>query len=269
MLITYQYPALNRDGRLTLEREKIDAARWLDYLQANTERYGNLHEFVSAGLAAIPAGDPLIAASIATQIDETFRQNEPTVVFQFVMHCWHLFKQGMLPAGAWAAALATGWQSGERAMLDNVPLPEALVVEMFAAADPEALFRAGASRQDWAAYYAGLPEKIDVYRGVTTALKHQDKGLSWTTSAEQAKQFSGRNVRQAAEIPGVIHAQVPKSALLAVFDVADEVVLNPAIAKENLSTNYLSGSGLTKFRQNWKKWKAEEAKRLQEASKAL
>lgn len=268
MIYTYHYSVLEHDGRLAPASEKIDAAGWLAYLQANTERYGNLHEFIAAAFPAVKEENPLIAAAIAGQLDESFRDSDPTVVCQYAMYCWEAFSAGEIPAGAWAAALAAAWQSGERAMLDHLPLSEALVLRMFAAADKEALFRVGASRKDWDAYFAALPEQLDIYRGITTAMKRQENGLSWTTAPEQAKQFSGRNVRSASEIPGVLHARVPKTALLAVFEPGAEVLIDPTVAKAGLTTNFLSGSGLAKFRQNWKKWQAEQAERLRKVQLA-
>lgn len=258
MLYTYKFNVLEADGRIVRESEKINATDWLAYLQTNTGRYGNLHEFITAALPAMKGENPLLAASVARQLDDSFGDSEPTVVCQFALYCWQLFKAGEIPAGAWAAALAIAWQSGERSMLDTVALSEALVVRMFEAADKEALFRAGASRKDWDSYFAALPEQIEVYRGITTALKHAENGFSWTLNPEQAKHFSGRNVQKAKEIPGVICARVPKMAVLALFDQAEEVVLNPAVSKEIVQTSFLNGTGLNKFRQNWKKWQAEE-----------
>ncbi|MCE1180744.1 MAG: hypothetical protein LWW81_00295 [Rhodocyclales bacterium] len=265
MRYTYKFNVLEADGRLVREREQIDAANWLDYLQANTARYGNLHEFIASALAAMKGENPLVAASIANQLDDSFAESEPTVVCQFALYCWQLFKAGEIPAGAWAGALAIAWQSCERSLLDTVALSEALVVRMFEAADKEALYRAGASREGWDAYFNALPDHVDVYRGVTTGLKHGENGLSWTLSPEIAKHYSGRNVQKANEIPGVICARVPKAAILAVFDQAQEVVLNPSVAKEIVQTSYLSGNGLSKFRQNWKKWRAEEAEKIRKA----
>ena len=261
MIYTYKYTALDANDRLTQQSEKIDSAQWLDYLKANTERYGNLHEYIEAAFPALSGGDPLVAAAIGEEIDEMFRDKEPTALFQYTLHCWDAFKAGCIPAGAWAAALAVAWQSGQRTMLDHVALSQALVVRMFQSADKEVLYRVGTGREGWADYYAALPEHIDIYRGITTGMKHAETGLCWTTNADHAKQFSGSNVRKASEIPGVIHATLAKTAILAVFDHRDEIVIDPSAEKQNLTTNYLNGPGLTKFRQNWKKWQAEEEKR--------
>ena len=268
MIYTYKYTVLERDGRIGKETEKIDSAKWLDYLKAHTERYGNLHEFIEAALPAMKVDNPLIAASIASQIEETFGDKEPTAIFQYAMYCWDLFKAGQLSAGAWGAALAFVWHGGERGMLDHVALSEELIVRMFEAADKETLLRVGLSREGWEAYFAELPEHLDIYRGISTGSKQAENGLSWTTNAEEAKRCSARNVQEASEIPGVLHAVVPKSAILAVFEAGDEVVVDPRIAKQQVTTNYLSGVGLTKFRQNWKKWKTAEADKLKEAQKA-
>ena len=265
MLYTYKFNVLEAGGRVVRESEKIDAVAWLAYLQANSGRYGNLHEFIAAALPAMKGEDALVAGSLANQLDDTFADSEPTVVCQFALFCWQLFKAGELSAGAWAGVLGIAWQSCERSLLDTVALSEALVVRMFEAADKEALFRAGASRENWAAYFAELPDQVEVYRGITTALKHGENGFSWTLNPELAKHFSGRNVKQASEIPGVICARVPKTAILARFDQGEEVVIDPGVAKEIVHTTYLSGSGLSKFRQNWKKWQDEEAKRRREA----
>jgi hypothetical protein len=265
MKYTYHFNVLAANGRITQESEKIDATTWLESLRTDTERYGNLYEFITAGLEAARRDNPLLAASLAQQLDEACREADPTLLFQFTLYCWHAFKAGQIPAGAWAAVLANAWQAEGRAMLDHVSLPLALVLDMFSAADREALFRVGASRKDWDAYYAALPDEIDIYRGITTGMKHLEDGLSWTTNANHAREFSGRNVRTASEIPGVIHARVPKQALLATLDIRDEVVIDPRIPKLNPSTQYLSGTGLIKFRKNWKKWQEAQEERIAKA----
>ena len=269
MIYTYKHTVLERDGRMASETEKIDSANWLDYLKANQERYGNLHEFVESSMQAIKAENPLIAASVAMQIDETFRDREPTAVFQYAMHCWNAFKAGEISAEAWGAVLAQAWQSGQRSMLDSVALSEALVIRMFEAADKEALFQVGASRKGWGEYLATLPEEIAVFRGISTGSKQMENGFCWTLDAEEAKKYSGHNVQTAQDIPGILQARIPKQALLAVFDIGQAVVVNPAVAKAEVKTNFLSGAGLAKFRQNWKKWKAEEARKIKEAQKAF
>lgn len=268
MIYTYKCSVLERDGRIANETEKIDSTTWLDYLKANTGRYGNLHDFIESSFADLKQNsNPLIAAAIASQIDEIFQDKEPTVVFQYAMYCWDAFKAGEIPAGAWGAALAHAWQSGQRSMLDSVALSEALVVRMFAAADKEALFRVGASRKGWEEYIAALPETVDAFRGISTGTKHMENGLSWTLDVEEAKKFSGRNVQTERDIPGVLLARIPRQAILAVFEPGQEIVVDPAFPKQEIRTNFLSGTGLTKFRQNWKKWKAEEARRIKEAQR--
>ena len=242
MIYTYRYTFLENSGRIRTDSEKIDADQWLTYLQANAARYGNLHDYVVASLKAIQEDDPLIAAAVVAEIDDTYRDGEPTAAFQFLMYCWTAFKAGEISAAAWAAALASAWQSGQRSLPDGVALAENLLLRMFRSADREALFQVGASGS-----------------------KFQENGLSWTTSPEEAKKFAARQVSTATQIPGVIRAQVPGSAILAVFDFAQEVVVDPTIPKENVSTNFLNGSGLTKFRQNWKKLQAEETRKIREA----
>lgn len=261
MRYTYQYLVLEADGRVTTDKEQIDSSNWMDYLRANQDRYGNLHEYIEASLASLPADSPLVAADIAGQIDEIFRTQEPTAVFQFAMYCWDAFNAGRLSASAWAAVLGTAWTCGERAMLDHIPLSSATVVRMFEAADKATLFRVGTGREDWNDYLASLPEQIPVFRGITTGLKYRETGLCWTLNPEKAKQYSGQNVRNLNDIPGVVHALVPRTAILAVFGKGDELILDPAASREQQQSTYLSGPGLTKFRQNWKKWKAEEKKR--------
>ena len=48
MRYTYQYLVLEANGRVTTDKEQIDASAWLDYLAAHTDLYGNLGEFVTA-----------------------------------------------------------------------------------------------------------------------------------------------------------------------------------------------------------------------------
>lgn len=264
MRYTYQYRVLEHDRRVTTDKEPIDASTWLDYLAANAERYGNLGEFVTAALAALPTQDPLVGSAITADIDEMFCTQQPTAVFQFAMYCWEECRAGRLSAQAWSAILGTAWGCGERAMLDHIPLSSAQIVQMFEAADKETLFRVTARRDDWASFFAGLPDLIPLYRGITTAMKYRENGLCWTTLSDKAKQLSGQNVRTANDIPGVVAALVPKTAVLAFFGQGDEMVINPAIAREHEETHYLSGTGLSKFRQNWKKWQAAEKKRREQ-----
>ncbi|MEY2631748.1 MAG: hypothetical protein RIR00_402 [Pseudomonadota bacterium] len=267
MIYTYRHCELTADGRISKHSEKIDASQWLAYLEANSERYGNLHEFVRAAWPALNQDNPLVAASIGQQIDESFHEHEPTAVFQFTMYCWQAFKNGEIPAGAWGAALAQAWQTRQGNLLGGVALSEALVIRMFEAADKEALFRVGASRKEWDNWYAGLPEQIEIFRGVSTGSAHQENGFSWTTDPNEAKQCAGRNVETAQQIPGVIRASVAKTAILAAFEPGQELIIHPGATKSELSSNFLSGSGLSKFRQNWKKWQQAEQQRLSETLK--
>lgn len=267
MLYTYQFTTIEADGRLGKQTEKIDSSTWPDYLKAQSDRYGNLDEFIVASFPALSGENPLFAASLADQIDDIFSDKEPTAVFQYLMYCWDAFEGGRISAKAWGAALAFAWHCGERAMLDHVQIKEAQILRMFEAADKEALLRVGASRQDWESYFTALPEQLDIYRGISTASSHLENGLSWTTHPEEAKRFAGRSVFSASDIPGVIHAQVPKTALLAVFEGGDEVLIDPRVAKLNVTNNFLKGTSLNKFRQNWKKWKADEIAKIKESRK--
>ena len=266
MIYTYQYRVIEADGRIGKASEKIDASAWLDYLRANEERYGNLHEFITASFPALQTDNPLVAAALASQIDEIFAEREPTAVCQYALYCWESFRAGEIPAGAWGAALAGAWHCAGGVLPDSVRLGERQLVDMFAAADKEALFRVGASRKNWDEYYAALPEQVAIYRGVSTASKYMENGLCWTTDPEQAKRFSARQVRKQSDVPGVLHALVAKSAILAVFEEGDELIVDPAAEKQQLTRNFLSGSGLVKFRQNWKKWHAEEEARQRQAA---
>lgn len=267
MIYTYKFSVIDPEGKVSQETEKVNTTGWLDYLKANPDRYGNLHEFLASSFPALNGEDPLVAASIAMQVDEQLGQHEPTIVIQYALYCWEAFKAGQIPSGAWGAALACGWVCSERALLDGVVLKQDQVLEMFEAADKEALFRIGCGKKGWDTYLAALPDEVSIYRGVSTGSKYLENGLSWTLSAEEAKQFAGKNVRTAKDIPGVIQASVPKSAILAAFGVGKEVVIDPRVTKQNVVNNFLSGPGLSKFRQNWKKWKAAEATRLAEWQK--
>ena len=104
MRYTYQYLVLEANGRVTTDKEQIDASAWLDYLAAHTDRYGNLGEFVTAALAALPTQDPLVASAITADIDEMFCTQQPTAVFQFAMYCWEELQAGRLSAQAWSAS---------------------------------------------------------------------------------------------------------------------------------------------------------------------
>lgn len=269
MHFTYRYTYLDSTGRIKTDSEKIDADAWLDYLKANGERYGNLNDYISAAFATISAENPLVAAAIAGQIDETFHAAEPTAVFQYLMYCWVAFKAGKIPSTAWAAALGSAWLSGQRSLLDGVALAESLVIRMFREADKETLYQAATGRKGLDTYLAELPEEITAYRGISTASKFQQNGFSWTTDPEQAKKFSAKQVSTASQIPGVIRARIPKAAILAVFDEAREIVVDPTFEKAEINTSFLNGPGLTKFRQNWKKWQTEEAKKMREARKGV
>lgn len=265
MRYTYHYRVVAADGRISKASEQIAAADWLNDLQTARERYGNLGEFVAAAFPALNGDDPLVAAALVHQIDDLFHAQEPTAVAQFLLYCWSEFTAGRIGAAAWGAALGAAWPACERSLLDTVSLSEAQCLQMFAAAEPEALFRAGAGRKDWAAFLAAQPESLLLYRGVSTGSRYFANGLCWTFDPERAKLHAAHQVRQSSDIPGVIQARIAKSAVLAAFDDAAALVVDPRVSKQVLSTSYLSGSALHKFRQNWKKWQADERERALQA----
>lgn len=266
MIYTYRYRVLEANGKITTDSEKIDASQWLDYLAAHSARYGNLDEFVRASAPALKDENPLLAADIVRQIEDSFATNEPTAALQYALYCWQARKAGELSAKAWGAILGYAWHAGERTMLSGVALQESLVIRMFEAADRETLFQVGASRQGWDDYHAALPEMLDIYRGISARSRHKADGFSWTTSPDAAKRYSGTCIEHEQDIPGVLHARVPKTALLACFEPDDEVIIHPGVDKQDLSENYLSGSGLDKFRSNWKKWhRAQQEEKIKNA----
>lgn len=75
-----------------------------------------------------------------------------------------------------------------------------------------------------------LPERITVYRGVTSVNSKDLKVFSWTLSLERAKWFAARfddNVQE------VFQAELPKDGVLAYFSAEEEIVANP-FALENI-----------------------------------
>jgi hypothetical protein len=133
-------------------------------------------------------------------------------------------------------------------MLATVKLSQAQVIEMFKAAPIQVIHKiVSHSGHDVQAEYDALPETLDVARGVSTGIDHYENGFSWTTDAEEVIKFAALNCQTKKEIPGFIHATVPKSAILAMFSFENEVVLDPTVKKLKVQKHFLRGSELRQF----------------------
>jgi hypothetical protein len=85
---------------------------------------------------------------------------------------------------------------------------------------------------------------------VSTGIDHYEDGFSWTTEIEEVLKFAALNCQNKKEIPGIIRATVPKSAVLAMFSFEDEVVIDPTVKKINVEKHFLRGSELRNFHAN-------------------
>jgi hypothetical protein len=205
----------------------IDPASWIEYTRTRRDEYANVAEVVESALPELKKGDYELAGAVLHDIDRKFEKVNGNVVFEFMMYCWHGFKTGVFSDEIWSIILGCGWQCGSRGMLGGVNLRQDTVLEMFSASIPKLLYWAGAPRgeEDWEKYYDSLPEEMTVYRGFSTGSQLQENGFSWTTDLQEAWKFAAMNTHTKKEVPGVLGAIIPKSAILAVFDFESEIVV--------------------------------------------
>lgn len=72
--------------------------------------------------------------------------------------------------------------------------------------------------------FQGLPERITIYRGVTSINSKNIKVFSWTLSLKQAKWFASRFNDS---VQKVFQAELPKDGVLAYFSDEEEIIANP------------------------------------------
>lgn len=231
----------------------IDTEKWLDRVRDNPlGLYGNSAQLIEEHvLATLQAGDVMMVAAIVSKLDDEWRGKNNCIIFELAMFVYAGFKAGQYTAETWAAVLAVAWQSGSRGMLATVKLSQAQVIEMFKAAPMHVLHKIvshdGLVVQ---AEYDALGDTLDVARGVSTGIDHYEDGFSWTTDAEEVIKFAALNCQTKKEIPGFIHATVPKTAVLAMFSFENEVIIDPTVKKIKVVKHFLRGSELRNFHAN-------------------
>lgn len=98
-------------------------------------------------------------------------------------------------------------------------IKQSVLVNMFRKAKKEYLME-----QDELAAYSGLPNTIEIYRGVQSGAKSHIKGMSWTTDKDTAMWFASRFGKK-----GVVYsAAISKKYVFAYFEREHEVVVDPA-----------------------------------------
>ena len=78
--------------------------------------------------------------------------------------------------------------------------------------------------EDELAIFHQLPERITVYRGVTSVNSKDLKVFSWTLSPKRAKWFAARFNDK---VQKVFQAELPKEGVLAYFSDEEEIIANP------------------------------------------
>lgn len=78
--------------------------------------------------------------------------------------------------------------------------------------------------EDELAIFHQLPERITVYRGVTSVNSKDLKVFSWTLSPKRAKWFAARFNDK---VQKVFQAELPKEGALAYFSDEEEIIANP------------------------------------------
>lgn len=254
MLFTYRATMVDRQsGRFKNLATTVDTDKWLEFMRKDENGlYGNSADVVEQHFLPLLRDDDLEAIYDAVlELNEGWRKRNAIIIFQLAMYVWAEYKAGRCSSDAWATVLAFAWQSGSRGMLAATKLSQAQVIEMFKAAPRRTLLQMGQlGEDDLNQVYESLPERIQVYRGVSTGLDHFETGFSWTLDVAQCKTFSALNCQNKKEIPGFVIATVRKDAILAMFSYEQEVVVDPAVPKQDVTKYFLRGKELRDFHRD-------------------
>lgn len=252
MIFTYRSTLVeSATGRAKNVATPIDTEKWLEWLKADKlGLYGNTAEVVEQHL--LPALESENFEELATMVnhyDQEWYQVNKLVIFELAMFVWAGFKAGKYSADTWATVFSTAWQSGSRGMMAGVKLSQLQVIEFFKAAPMHRIHSAAEFEgEDLNAEYASLPDAIELYRGVSTGIDHFENGFSWTRDLQEAVNFAAMNCQNKKEIPGIVTAIVPKTAVLAMFSYEGEVVIDPTVKKIKVQREFLKGAALKNFR---------------------
>ena len=136
-------------------------------------------------------------------------------------------------------------------MLAAVELNQPLVLDFFRSAPREILIEFGnKGDDDNLKLYESIEDEIQLYRGVSTGIRHYENGFSWTSNPEELLKFSALNCHNKKEIPGFVMATVKKAAILAIFSYENEFVIDPTVPKRSVELEFLKGPALRQFRKN-------------------
>lgn len=252
MIFTYRSTLVeSANGRAKNVATPIDTEKWLEWLKADRlGLYGNTAAIVEEQiLPALESENFDELASLVNNYDQEWYQVNKLIIFELAMFVWAGFKSGKYSADTWATVFSVAWQSGARGMMAGVKLSQAQVVEFFKAAPMHRIHSAAEFEgEDLNVLYASLPDEIELYRGVSTGIDHFENGFSWTRDLQEAVNFSAMNCHSKKEIPGIVTAIVPKSAVLAMFSYEGEVVVDPTVKKIKVQREFLKGTALKNFR---------------------
>jgi hypothetical protein len=252
MIFTYRSTLVERStGRAKNVATPIDTENWLEWLKADKlGLYGNTLGVVEKHLLpALESENYEELATVVNHYDQEWYRVNKLIIFELAMFVWAGFKSGKYSADTWATVFSTAWQSGSRGMMASINLSQSQVIEFFRAAPIHRIHStAEFEGEDLNARYASLPDEIELYRGVSTGIDHFENGFSWTRDIQEAVNFAALNCHNKKEIPGIVTAVVPKSAVLAMFSYESEVVIDPTVKKIKVRREFLKGSALRGFR---------------------
>jgi hypothetical protein len=255
MIFTYRSTLVDREsGHAKNMTTPIDTDNWIERLKANKlGLYGNTAEVVEKHMLPALLTDNFDELSvIVNHYDQEWHKVNKLVIFELAMFVWAGFKAGKYSADTWATVFAHAWQSGSRGMMAGVKLSQAQVIEFFKAAPMHRMHRAiEFEGEDLNAEYAALPDEFQVQRGVSTGIDHFEDGFSWTRHPQEALNFTAINCHNKNEIPGIIYAIIPKTAVLALFSYEGEVVVDPTVKKVAVERDFFKGKALKEFRANF------------------
>lgn len=86
--------------------------------------------------------------------------------------------------------------------------------------------------------FQGLPERIGIFRGVTSYNRQDLKVFSWTLSLERARWFAARYDDKVQE---VYQAELPKEGVLAYFSQEEEIIANPFMLENIVEYKTIGG----------------------------
>lgn len=183
--------------------------------------YYERQDEVASWYYAAQRGDKQAAISLWSFLEDDDR-------LKFTLHLWELRQVGELDAAVWAVVLKETWLRGKTGcLLLKAKLSPKTVVKMFRLACPSTLMQEQFGTSTEAEVFSTLPEKVRVWRGVSSASRHSVTGYSWTLDCNQAVRFAHRAAMLKKGQPLLVEAEISRSAFLALFAQEQELVLDP------------------------------------------